>query len=182
MIGRSRRRPLGRDDRRVNSSNDAVAADRVQARNGANAHSRPDQPAVPSTPPTPTRVLLVVDQPMVVELVKLTLHHGDFEMRQAGSAAVAQLLFEQWRPHLVLLDLDLEGVDGARVIGRIGPGSPDAIPAIALSQRGDLHTELEAFEQGVDQFMTLPLPPEELLARVIALVRRSYPTQSRSRR
>jgi DNA-binding response OmpR family regulator len=159
----------------MTNSNDAIAADTVQAQNGANAHGRPDQPAGPSTPPTPTRVLLVVDQPMVVELVKLTLHHGDFEMRHAGSSAEAQLLLEQWRPHLVLLDLDLDGVNGARVMGRIGPGTPGAIPAIALTQRGDLHTKLEAFERGVDQFMTLPFPPEELLARVIALVRRSYP-------
>jgi DNA-binding response OmpR family regulator len=124
----------------------------------------------------PTRVLLVLDQPMVAELVKLTLNHGVFETRQAVSAAEALLVLGRWRPHLVLLDMELEGVDGARVMERIGPGAPGGtIPAIALTRRGDLRTKLEAFERGVDDIMTLPFPPEELLARVIALVRRSYP-------
>jgi DNA-binding response OmpR family regulator len=127
-------------------------------------------------PAAPTRVLLVLDQPVVAELVKLTLNHGVFETRQAVSAAEALFVLGRWRPHLVLVDMDLEGVDGARVMERIGPeagGGP--IPAIALTRRGDLRTKLEAFERGVDDIMTLPFPPEELLARVVALVRRSHP-------
>ncbi|HEY3185905.1 MAG TPA: response regulator, partial [Solirubrobacteraceae bacterium] len=124
----------------------------------------------------PTRVLLVLDQPMVAELVKLTLTHGVFETRQALSATEALIVLGRWRPHLVLLDMDLEGVGGARVMDRIGPGAPGGpIPAIALTRRGDLRTKLEAFERGVDDIVTLPFPPEELLARVVALVRRSYP-------
>ena len=82
-----------------------------------------DRPAAP-TPAVPTRVLLVLDQPVVAELVKLTLNHGVFETRQAVSAAEALVVLGRWRPHLVLLDMDLEGVDGARVMERIGPGAP----------------------------------------------------------
>jgi two-component system KDP operon response regulator KdpE len=124
----------------------------------------------------PTRVLLVLDQPAVAELIKLTLNHGAFETRQAVNAVEALAVLGYWRPHLVLLDMELEGVGGARVMGRIGPGAPDgSIPSIALTRRGDLRTKLEAFERGVDDIMTLPFPPEELLARVIALVRRSRP-------
>jgi DNA-binding response OmpR family regulator len=131
-----------------------------------------DQP--PRSRPS-KRVLLVLDQPVVAELVKLTLNHGAFETRQVVSAAEALMVLGHWRPHLVLLDMDLEGVNGARVMERIGPGATGgAIPAIALTRRGDLRTKLEAFERGVDDIMTLPFPPEELLARVIALVRRSH--------
>jgi DNA-binding response OmpR family regulator len=139
-------------------------------------HPRADRPASPPTPGVPTRVLLVLDQPLVAELVKLTLNHGVYEVQHAVSAAEALVILSYWRPHLVLLDMDLEGVDGARVMERIGPaagGGP--IPAIALTRRGDLRTKLEAFERGVDDIMTLPFPPEELLARVVAVVRRSYP-------
>jgi DNA-binding response OmpR family regulator len=104
------------------------------------------------------------------------LNHGVFETRHAVSAAEALAVLGRWRPHLVLLDMDLEGVDGARVMERIGPGAPGgAIPAIALTRRGDLRTKLEAFDRGVDDIMTLPFPPEELLARVVALVRRTHP-------
>jgi DNA-binding response OmpR family regulator len=138
--------------------------------------SREAHPTGPPTPVAPTRVLLVLDQPVLAELVKLTLNHGVYETRHAVSAAEALVVLGRWRPHLVLLDMDLEGVGGARVMERIGPGAPGGtIPAIALTRRGDLRTKLEAFERGVDDIMTLPFPPEELLARVVALVRRSYP-------
>jgi DNA-binding response OmpR family regulator len=117
----------------------------------------------------------MLDQPVVAELVKLTLKHGVFEVRQATSAAEALIALGHWHPHLVLLDMELEGVGGARVMDRIGPGAPgEMIPAIALTRRGDLRTRLEAFERGVDDIMTLPFAPEELLARVIALVRRAH--------
>lgn len=123
----------------------------------------------------PTRVLLVLDQPVLAELIKLTLSHGGFEARQAVHARDALLVLSQWRPHVVLLDMELEGVDGARVMDRIGPDTSGTThtPAIALTRRGDLRTKLLAFERGVDDIMTVPFSPEELLARIIALVRRS---------
>jgi two-component system KDP operon response regulator KdpE len=136
-----------------------------------------DRPADAAPGRVPTRVLLVLDRPVVAELIKLTLDHGAFETQQAVSAAEALIVLGQRRPHLVLLDMDLEGVNGARVMDRIGPGAPGGapVPAIALTRRGDLRTKLQAFERGVDDIMTVPFPPEELLARVVALVRRSYP-------
>jgi DNA-binding response OmpR family regulator len=48
------------------------------------------------------------------------------------------------------------------------------LPVIGLTRRGDLKTKLAAFDAGVDDILTMPFSPEELLARVIALVRRSY--------
>jgi len=102
------------------------------------AQARQDRPAGAPAPGVPTRVLLVLDQPVVAELVKLTLNHGVFEIRQAVSAAEALVVLGQWRPHLVLLDMDLEGVGGARVMQRIGPGAPGGatVAAIALTRRG----------------------------------------------
>jgi two-component system KDP operon response regulator KdpE len=138
-----------------------------------------DRPVGGPTDSVPTRVLLVLDQPLVAELIKLTLDHGVFEIRQAVGAAEALVVLGQWRPHLVLLDMELEGVGGARVMERIGPsgagGAP--IPALALTRRGDLRTKLEAFERGVDDIMTLPFSPEELLARVLVLARRARGTE-----
>jgi two-component system KDP operon response regulator KdpE len=136
-----------------------------------------DRPPAESSERIQTRVLVVLDQPAVAELVRLTLHHGRFEIRQVISSSEALVVLGQWRPHLVLLDMDLEGIAGARVMDRIRPAGEarGSIPAIALTRRGDLRTKLEAFERGVDDIMSLPFPPEELLARVIALLRRSYP-------
>lgn len=138
----------------------------------------PHSPQVAAPDPRiQTRVLIVLDQPTLVELVKLTLNHGEWEVRHAVSSADALLILGQWRPHLILFDIDLEGIGGVRVMDRIGPASHGGgpIPSIALTRRGDLRTKLEAFDRGVDDIMTLPFPPEELLARAIALVRRSFP-------
>lgn len=121
---------------------------------------------------TPARVLLVLDQPILAEVVKLALSHGPFTVEVVGAAA-ALARFRQWHPHLIILDIDLEdGVFLRQVIesGRTGT----LTPVIALTRRGDLKRKLDAFEAGVDDIMTVPFSPEELLARTIALIRRSY--------
>jgi hypothetical protein len=69
----------------------------------------------------PTRVLVVLDQPALAELVKLTLTHGTFEVRQTFHPNEALDVLARWRPPVVLLDMDREGLDGAQVIDRVGP-------------------------------------------------------------
>jgi DNA-binding response OmpR family regulator len=79
----------------------------------------------------------------------------------------------EWQPHLAIVDMDL---DGAQMLARLGakPVGGMRLPVIALTRRGDLKNKLAAFDAGVDDIMTVPFAPEELLARVIALVRRAY--------
>lgn len=119
------------------------------------------------------RVLIVLDQPIIVELVKLTLNHGTYQTHVARSAAEAAVALDTWEPHLVVVDMD---VGGPRVLELIGPKPSGGmrVPVMALTRRGDLRAKLAAFEQGVDDILVVPFSPEELLARVIALVRRSY--------
>jgi DNA-binding response OmpR family regulator len=128
-------------------------------------------------PPVAKRVLLVLDQPVLVELIKLTFAHGHYEVHSVSSAAEGLALMAHWRPHVVLFDVELEGVRDARIMDRVGPRDAGraAIPAIALTRRGDLRTRLDAFDRGADDVLSIPFSPEELLARVVALVRRSYP-------
>lgn len=120
-------------------------------------------------------MLLVLDQPIVADIVGLTLKHIEFEVSQATGAREALRLMALRPPHLILVDLDLEGVDGARVMESARPAGLAPIPVIALTRRGDLRTKLEAFDRGVDDVLSLPFSPEELLARVVALLRRAYP-------
>src|SRR5438094_4871654 len=67
-------------------------------------------------------------------------------------------------------------LDGTQVISRLGAetATSERVPVIGLTRRGDLKTKLAAFEAGVEDILTVPFAPEELLARVIALLRRSY--------
>ena len=97
----------------------------------------------------PVRVLLITDQPVLAELIRLTLTHAHFAVRTAATVAAAAALPDQ-APHLAVLDMDIEGMGGARLMAgavaagvRMGDrvaGSPIVaqVPVIALTRRGDL--------------------------------------------
>ena len=79
----------------------------------------------------------------------------------------------KWQPHLVIVDMDL---DGTQIIVLLGGGisGRGRLPVIGLTRRSDLRTKLAAFAAGVDDILTIPFAPEEFLARIIAVLRRSY--------
>ncbi|GAC1527731.1 MAG: response regulator transcription factor [Chloroflexota bacterium] len=135
------------------------------------------QSTVPGGNPflTPARVLLLIDQPVLAEVVKLALNHGVFIPRVAQNMEEATAILRAWHPHLALMDMDicqgqlLEELEAAATpAGRV--------PVIALTRRGDLKTTLAAFDRGVDDLLTVPFSPEELLARALAVMRRTYRT------
>jgi DNA-binding response OmpR family regulator len=122
---------------------------------------------------TPARVLVMVEQPLIAEVIKLTLNHGVYVTREAQDVAEATVVLEDWRPHLAVIDMDIGGgLIVPQVPGTVA-GDPARIPVLALTRRGDLRTKLAAFEQGVDDIMTIPFSPEELLARVLVITRRA---------
>ncbi|MHB8620313.1 MAG: winged helix-turn-helix domain-containing protein [Chloroflexota bacterium] len=119
-------------------------------------------------------MLLLMDQMVIAEVINLTLNHGVYITRGAKNAAQAAALVEEWQPHLAVIDMDIVG---DRFLKQVSTPKPDAatrLPVLALTRRGDLKTKLDAFERGVDDIMTVPFSPEELLARVLALTRRTY--------
>jgi two-component system KDP operon response regulator KdpE len=115
--------------------------------------------------------LVLLDQPLLAEVVALTLNHGVYQARNALNVQQAQTLLQEWSPHLAVLDMD---IGGSQVVTQTKAPSGADIPVLALTRRGDLKTKLAAFDQGVDDIMTVPFSPEELLARVLALTRRAY--------
>jgi DNA-binding response OmpR family regulator len=132
----------------------------------------------PGPGPGPTqRALVLHDRPLVVDLIELTLNHGLFVVRAASTLADAEDLLAQWRPHLVVLDMDHD--DSTALLGRLGASdhlSKRTTPALGLTRRGDLRTKLRAFDLGVDDILTMPFSPEELLARSIVITRRATGT------
>jgi DNA-binding response OmpR family regulator len=124
-------------------------------------------------PRGPVRLLIVLDRPTIEEIIKLTLNHGVYMTRTALTGTAAIPVLDEWQPHLVIFDADLDGQQIMQhAAARVATG--DRLPAIALTRRGDLRTKLAAFDWGVDDILTIPFAPEELLARVVALLRRSY--------
>jgi len=124
---------------------------------------------------SPARVLLVIDQPTLAEVVKFALNHGVFVPRVAQNAEEATAVLRDWRPHLALIDVDIYQGHLLEEMGKLTP--PIERPAvIALTRRGDLKTTLAAFDWGVDDLLTVPFSPEELLARSLAVMRRTFRT------
>jgi DNA-binding response OmpR family regulator len=115
----------------------------------------------------------VLDRPVLVELIKMTLNHAVHAFRTATTVAEVGSALTDWQPHLAILDMDLDGV---QILARVGATAARGtrLPVIGLTRRGDLKSKLAAFEAGVDDIMTVPFAPEELLARVIAIIRRSH--------
>ena len=121
------------------------------------------------------RALVLHDQPLVVDLIELTLNHGLFVVRAARSLAEAEAILATWQPHLSVVDMDHE--DSTDLLGRLGASGtlarPSRTPVLGLTRRGDLPTKLRAFDLGVDDILTVPFSPEELLARAIVITRRA---------
>ena len=121
----------------------------------------------------PARVLVMVEQPLIVEVIKLTLNHGVYVTREAKDVAEATAVLGEWQPHLAVIDMDIGGDRLLEHMAGSGDGGRLRTPVLALTRRGDLRTKLAAFEQGVDDIMTIPFSPEELLARVLVITRRA---------
>jgi DNA-binding response OmpR family regulator len=122
---------------------------------------------------SPARVLLVVDQPMLAEVIKLALNHGVYRARVVQTSSDGLAALREWHPHLVIIDMDLAA---GEMLDQLKYSEPAAerIPVVALTRRGDLKTKLASFERGVDDILVVPFSPEELVARVMAIMRRTY--------
>jgi DNA-binding response OmpR family regulator len=122
---------------------------------------------------SPARALLVINQPVLAEVVRLALNHGNYTTRVTQTVEEATGVLKEWRPHLVVIDMEIADYAAAsRLAGSTNKAG--RLPVIALTQRGDLKTRLAAFEAGVDDILTVPFSPEEFVARILALMRRTY--------
>jgi len=142
---------------------------RPTARDGPGAAGGPGQ--------GPARVLLVLDREVLAGVVELALAHvhGQFRARVAPTAAAAAVVLGEWQPHLAVVDMDLARGEMLARLGYTAPPSAARVPVVALTRRGDLQGKLEAFERGVDDLLSVPFSPEELVARVLAVLRRTAP-------
>ena len=122
----------------------------------------------------PARVLVLVDKKPIAELIKLTLNHGVFVARDVSDGPEAMALLQDWDPHLAVIEVELVDRGFFEQIGTARASDGIRIPVLGLTQRADLKTKLLAFDLGADDIMTIPFAPEEILARVLAITRRTY--------
>ena len=128
--------------------------------------------AAPKSSERSVRVLIALGDTALANTIDLTLRHGSYVRRTAGTLAEARAAIEDWKPHLLLLDIDLEGGAGMQLVDEARAGAP--IGVIALTRRSDLRGKLDAFERGADDYIGIPFVPDDLVARSRAVLRRTH--------
>ncbi len=117
-----------------------------------------------------TRLLLVDDEPSILDTLRFRLEREGFEVATAGSGLEALQVFRQFQPHVVVLDVMLPDIDGLEVCRRLREQS--AVPVLMLTARGEEMDRVLGLEVGADDYLVKPFSYRELLARIRALLRR----------
>ena len=119
------------------------------------------------------RALVVEDDPDIVELIEHYLRAEGFEVEAIGDGRRALERLRTSSFQVVLLDLQLPGMDGLSLCGEIRRDRRTrALPVIMLTARGDESDRVVGLEVGADDYVVKPFSPKELVARVRALMRR----------
>ena len=116
-------------------------------------------------------VLVVDDEPKIVQLARDYLEHAGFAVLTAGDGPSALQAARVRQPDLIVLDLGLPGLDGLEVMRSIRASGPT--PIVVLTARDTELDKLLGLELGADDYVTKPFSPRELVARVRAVLRRS---------
>lgn len=117
------------------------------------------------------KILIVDDDEMISELIALYLAKEMYETRIVSDGYEALTAFEEFKPHLILLDLMLPGIDGYEVCREIRKTS--STPIIMLSAKGEVFDKVLGLELGADDYIIKPFDSKELVARVKAVLRRT---------
>jgi len=123
-----------------------------------------------------TRVLVVEDDPNIVDLIRSNLAVRGFDTLVSTDGMRALALLDTEEPDIVLLDLMLPEADGFELCRMIRERSSVAI--IVVSARGGERDKVTALNMGADDYMTKPFGIEELLARILATLRRTRPAEA----
>lgn len=119
------------------------------------------------------RILVVDDDPRIRDILKRQLTYEGYQVELAGDARQAFERLSQAPPDLVVLDIMLPDIDGVEICRRIR--AVDDVPILMLTAKGTIDDKVSGLDSGADDYLVKPFQPEELLARVRALLRRRQP-------
>jgi two-component system, OmpR family, response regulator len=125
-----------------------------------------------SGPPAEAKLLVVEDDPNIVELLSASLRFAGFEVATANSGADAVATAREGRPDLIVLDVMLPDLDGFEVIRRLREGGVRT-PVVFLTARDTTDDKIRGLTLGGDDYVTKPFSLEELTARIRAVLRRT---------
>ncbi len=118
------------------------------------------------------RILVVDDEPNIVDLLSTSLRFVGFEVATAGEGMQALDVARTFRPDLVVLDVMMPGMDGFGLLRRLRADGTNC-PALFLTARGAVADKVTGLTLGGDDYVTKPFSLEEVVARIRAVLRRS---------
>ncbi len=128
---------------------------------------------------TANTVLVVEDEPEIRDMLSFALGRAGFQVWEAESAEDAERHLEGVLPGLLIVDWMLPGMSGVELARRVRRDQHTReLPIIMLTARGEETDKLRSFDSGVDDYVTKPFSPRELIARVKALMRRAGASES----
>jgi two-component system OmpR family response regulator len=131
------------------------------------SQDRPGQQGRPEA-----RLLVVDDEPNILELLSASLRFAGFEVETASDGAAALKLARTYRPDLVVLDVMMPDVDGFAVVKRLRENG-ERVPVLFLTARDAAEDKVTGLTLGGDDYVTKPFSLEELVARIRAVLRRT---------
>lgn len=127
----------------------------------------------------PQRTILVVDDdPRIVEIIRLRLENDGFRVVIAADGEAALAMVQRERPDLIVLDLMLPVIDGLDICHILRVEGESNVPIIMVTARSAEDDRLRGLESGADDYVVKPFSPRELSARISAVLRRAAPTDA----
>jgi two-component system OmpR family response regulator len=120
----------------------------------------------------PARVLVVDDEPSIVEVISMALRHHGFGVETAGTGREALDAVRRSRPHVMVLDVMLPDMEGFEVARRLAAEHAE-VPILFLSARDATADKIRGLTMGGDDYVTKPFSLEELIARIRNILRRA---------
>jgi two-component system OmpR family response regulator len=118
------------------------------------------------------RVLVVDDEPNIVDVVTMALRFQGFAVESAGTGTDAIVAVTRFRPDLIVLDVMLPDMEGFDVAQRLG-AQHNRVPIIYLTARDATEDKIRGLTLGGDDYVTKPFSLEELVARIRSIMRRA---------
>lgn len=120
----------------------------------------------------PPRILVVDDEPNIVDVISMALRFHEFEVASAADGNEALDQVAAFRPDLIVLDVMMPGLDGFEVAKRLAERRTQ-VPIVFLTARDTTEDKIRGLTIGGDDYMTKPFSIEELLARIRVILKRS---------
>lgn len=118
-----------------------------------------------------TRILIVEDDRSIADLIGMRLNVQGFETRRAGDGLTALSRVRDFRPHAMILDINMPAMDGFALMTRLGASKMSKLPTLVLTARHNAEDVRHAISLGARDYLAKPFKDAQLLSRVARLLK-----------